>query len=220
MTGFIYRIPLLREFVRQWKVARFRKRWRQLNPHNHTTVREEFPVEVVKVGKGTYGDLHILSYLPDGERLEIGNYVSIAPDVHFILGGNHTTNTLFTYPIRSTIIHAHCREDAQSRGSICVEDEVWIGYGATILSGVRIGKGAVIGAKAVVTKDIPPYAIAVGNPAKVVRTRIPEQYIPLVKELYLKDIPEQEWQNYLRALYTTIKDDTNVEALINEFKNL
>lgn len=218
MTGFICKIPVLREIVRQWKLARFKKEWRRLNSHNHTSVVEEFPTDVVKVGKGTYGDLHVMSYLPAVEWLEIGNYVSIAPNVYFILGGNHATNTLFTYPLKSNVIHAHCKEDARSRGAIYVEDEVWIGYGATILSGVRIGKGAVIGAKSVVTKDIPPYAIAVGNPAKVVRMRIPSEVIPLVKDFYLKDLPETDWQQHLQELYTPVTADTDVSVLINDLK--
>ena len=57
-----------------------------------------FPIKSVQVGKDTYGELHILSYLPETEFLQIGNYVSIAPDVHFILSGNHQTENAFHLP--------------------------------------------------------------------------------------------------------------------------
>lgn len=215
--AFIQKIPVVRELARWWTLRCFRKDWRQLNRHNHTTVVELFPLSVVTVGKGSYGDLHVMSYLPEIEHLYIGNYVSIAPDVHFILGGNHATNTLFPFPIRSTVLGAHCREDAGSRGAIRVEDEAWIGYGATILSGVTIGKGAVVGAKAVVTKDIPPYAIAVGNPAKVVKTRIPPEVIPVIGNFYLKDIPEAEWQAHLKAFYTPVENVSEAKRLMKDF---
>lgn len=157
--NFASKIPVLRSFARAYALTKFKKEWRKRNKQNQTVPMNTFPMECVEVGNGTYGELHILSYFPPIEKLTIGNYVSLASNVHFILSGNHQTETLFTYPIRSTLEGKHCQTDSRSKGPIIVEDEVWIGYGATILSGVTIGKGSIIAAGAIVASDIPPYAI-------------------------------------------------------------
>lgn len=77
-----------------------------------------------------------------------------------------------TYPFKRKLFHGG--EEAVSKGDIIVGDDVWVGYGATILSGVHIGQGAVIAAGAVVNKDVPPYAIVGGIPAKVIKYRFSE----------------------------------------------
>lgn len=209
--NILYKIPLLRSLTRIWDKAHFQKKWRQRNRHNRTVAMNIFPMERVKAGKHTYGELHILSYLPEIEHLEIGSYVSIAPDVHFILGGEHQTETLFTYPLRSVTTGNHTPEDAQSKGAIIVEDEAWIGYGATILSGVRIGKGSIVAAKSVVTKDVPPYSIVAGNPAKVIKYRLQEEIIPIVSRLHLNNIPQEKIEKNMDALYKPLH--TKEEAM-------
>ena len=73
-----------------------------------------------------------------------------------------------TYPFRVKILRS-CTSEAFSKGDIVIGDDVWIGYGAIIMSGVHVGQGAIIAAGSVVTKDIPDNAIAVGVPAKVVK---------------------------------------------------
>ena len=166
----------------------YRKKKRKKNRNNKTVAYNIFPMECVTIGKGTYGELHIMSYLPSAEKLEIGNYVSIAPNVHFILGGNHQSKTLTTFPILSTRQKTHHEKDAYTKGPIIIEDDVWIGYGATILSGVRIGQGAIIGACSVISKDIPPYAIVVGNPAKIIKYRFPHEVIKTLQKINIQDI--------------------------------
>ncbi|MBD0334686.1 MAG: hypothetical protein ICV62_04285 [Cyanobacteria bacterium Co-bin13] len=74
-----------------------------------------------------------------------------------------------------------------TKGPVVIGDGVWIGYGVHILSGVQVGEGAVIGAGSVVTKSIPPYAIYAGNPARLIRYRIPQELIPSVCNLNLYD---------------------------------
>ena len=170
-----------------------------------------FPMECVEVGNGTYGELHILSYFPPIEKLTIGNYVALASNVHFILSGNHQTETLFTYPIRSTLEGKHCQTDSRSKGPIIVEDEVWIGYGATILSGVTIGKGSIIAAGAVVTHDIPPYAIVGGNPARFIRYRVAEEIIPIIKNVCLNKLSSTQITTLIDELYRPLK--TKEDAL-------
>jgi maltose O-acetyltransferase len=94
-------------------------------------------------------------------KITIGKYVMIAQNV-MIIGGNHNVS-------RTDIPMMLQGEGKQ--GPIIIEDDVWIGAGVIILTGIRVGKGSVIGAGSVVTKDIPEYSIAVGNPAKVIKSR-------------------------------------------------
>ena len=108
----------------------------------------------VKVGRYTYGPLQI--YYQD-VNLSIGDFCSIGPDVQFILGGEHPTDRLFTFPVDCWILHE--KPYNRNKGDTIIEDDVWIGARCTILSGVHIGKGAVIAAGSVVYKDVPPFAI-------------------------------------------------------------
>lgn len=101
--------------------------------------------------------------------VKIGDWVAIAPEVLFITG-NHKIRVLGKYILENEkIVGDELDED------ILVEDDVWIGSRAVILKGVTIHKGAVIGAGAVVTKDVPPYAIVGGNPAKIIKYRFTEE---------------------------------------------
>lgn len=81
-------------FVRVCKKILFRRKRRKWNPHNNTVAGNIFPIEIVTVGKMTYGQLNVLSHRPSIERLQIGNYVSIAGNVLFILSGNHRMDTI------------------------------------------------------------------------------------------------------------------------------
>lgn len=210
----IDKIPLLRTLVRSLRLSRLQKQWRRRNAHNATVLCEPFPLDIVTVGRGSYGELHVMSHFLETERLVIGDYVSIAPDVHILLGGNHQTRTLFTYPIRSRVIGGHCAEDARTRGTVTIGDEVWIGYGATILSGVTVGRGAVVAAKAVVTRDVPPFAVVGGNPARIIRYRLPQETVALLDGLRLADIPEQQWGSLLEDLYTPVDDPSAAAAIV------
>lgn len=138
-----------------------RAKWRIANPHNRTIPNTLFDPCLVKVGIGTYGHLNVHSYGSSNEGLIIGNYCSIAGGVHFILGGQHDYKRLSTFPFQT--YYGDGRIDATSKGKIVIEDDVWIGYGTIVLSGVTIGRGAVIAAGSIVPKNVPPYAIWTGN---------------------------------------------------------
>lgn len=114
---------------------------------------------------------------PIGDRLIIGRFTAIATRVQFIMNGaNHAMTGLSTYPFN---IFGHGWEtgfdmatiEAGLRGDTVVGNDVWLGRKATIMPGVTIGDGAIVGARAVVAGDVPPYAVVVGNPARVVRMR-------------------------------------------------
>ncbi len=126
------------------------------------SVKWKVPRCVEKVGGRTY-----FSSVPrivggrHGTTLSIGPYCSIGRGVTFFLGGHHDTTTV------------RIRRKGHSKGNIRILADCWIGDGAAVLDGVTVGPGAVVGARAVVTRDVPPYAVAAGNPARVVGYRFP-----------------------------------------------
>jgi virginiamycin A acetyltransferase len=109
----------------------------------------------------------------DIEPVSIGKFCSLAPDVA-IWESLHDARRLSTFFIFSELCGAHFAHDLISKGPIRIGNDVWIGTKAVILSGVEIGDGAVIGAGAVVTKNVPPYALAAGVPAAFVKFRFPD----------------------------------------------
>jgi len=169
---------------------KFRRKWRMSNAHNLTYAVNVFPIDKVKVGKRSYGPLEVSTFGNRQEQLTIGNYVSIANDVQFILGGNHRMDTFSNFPIKSMLVNNCPEEDALVKGKIEIKDEVWIGTAAIIMSGVTVGKGAVIAAGAVVVKDVPDYAIFGGNPAKLIRYRFDQEVCQAMSEICLSDFDE------------------------------
>ncbi|WP_068151779.1 CatB-related O-acetyltransferase [Rhodococcoides corynebacterioides] len=128
----------------------------------------------VEVGAHTYGIPEVRLFEHDDTRIRIGRYCSIAEDVRLIAGGNHPTDRLSTFPVRMRrgLPGAGSDGHPSSKGDIIVEHDVWIATGVTIVSGVTVGTGAVVGAGSVVTRDVAPYTIVAGNPARLVRPRL------------------------------------------------
>ena len=127
----------------------------------------------IEVGDFTYGKPIIRKW--DNEtKLKIGKFCSIGGEVQILMGGEHHTEWITTYPFNVFLADQYGFKErlAKSKGDITIGNDVWIGNNAIILSGVTIGDGAVIGAGAVVAKDVPQYAVMVGNPAKLKRFRI------------------------------------------------
>jgi virginiamycin A acetyltransferase len=129
-----------------------------------------------------------------GDRLIIGKFCALARDVQFIMNGaNHPMNGFSTYPFyifgngweKATPV----AEDHQTKGDTVIGNDVWIGYNATIMPGITIGDGAVVASRSVVTRDIPPYSIAGGNPAKIIRYRFDEETIKKLLQLSWWDWP-------------------------------
>jgi virginiamycin A acetyltransferase len=116
-----------------------------------------------------------------GTKLIVGKFCSIAPEVRFIMdGGNHRMDGS-TYPFNifgnGWEVHTPTLEDLPIKGDTFVGNDVWIGRRATIMPGVKIGDGAIISAEAVVVKDVEPYTIVGGNPAKEIRKRFSPEVI-------------------------------------------
>ena len=187
-----------------WKIiqlAILNKKWEKMQNGCDTWFENYTDIEKVKIGKNTYGPLTI--YNDTQSNLIIGNYCSIADDVVFLLGIEHNTKLISSFPFKGRLCKKY---EAISKGNIIVDDDVWIGYGATILSGVHIGQGAVIAAGAVVSHDVPPYAIVGGVPAKVIKYRFsPELIEELLKVDYGK-LSKEDIEKHIDELYVELKD--------------
>ncbi len=182
----------------------FGKAWKKANQHNRTYPGNLFELNSVTVGKGTYGQLNVRKFGNGPNVLRIGNYCSIADETVFLVDGGHPYETISTYPFKQGILGSF--GESTSKGDIIVEDDVWIGYRSLILSGVHIGQGAVIAAGAIVSKDVPPYAIVGGVPAKVIRYRFnPEIIEELLKVDYSK-LTKEEIEAHIDELYTVLKE--------------
>lgn len=154
------------------KLKFFRKKYRLQNLHNSTAIWQFCNLNHVIVGKRTYGTIDVTDWADCDNKLYVGSYCSVAPNVHFLLGGEHQLKSISTFPFKVKVFGEE--KEACSKGDIIVKDDVWIGTDAIICSGVTIGQGAVVAAGAVVTKDVEPYSVVGGNPAKLIKYRFDE----------------------------------------------
>jgi acetyltransferase-like isoleucine patch superfamily enzyme len=154
------------------------------------------------VGRYTYGSPTFVVF-PSGHKVSIGSFCSIADNVTFINGGNHYTDRITTYPLNLMFEEVNLPWHESTKGPINAGSDVWIGFGATILSGVTIGHGAVIGAGSVVTKDVEPYSIVAGSPARHIRFRFNPTTIKDLLEKAWWDLPIDEIEKLSGSLLNT-----------------
>lgn len=170
--------------------------------------------------RGTYFDrnVNIISW-SDDYQVVLGKYNSIGRDCTFFLHANHrsdwiTTTSQLWGPVTSEIAEMHMKMGHPScKGDIVVGNDVWIGAKSTIMSGVRINNGAIVGACSVITKNVPPYAIVAGNPAKIVKYRFTESQIAWLEEIAWWDWPEQKIKDEGMILWSN-----NIDEFIDKFK--
>jgi acetyltransferase-like isoleucine patch superfamily enzyme/SAM-dependent methyltransferase len=138
-------------------------------------LKEQIQDQRIDVDDYSYSDgpINFLLINPE-DKIKIGKFCSIAANVRIFGGGEHFTQRTTTYPFKFLFLEQAIpsqNTDAKTKGITQIGNDVWIGQSAIVLSGVRVGDGAIIGAGAVVSRDVPPYAIVAGNPAQVVRHR-------------------------------------------------
>lgn len=161
---------------------------------------------------------NVLYHYPvNGDKLRIGSFCSIACGAKFLFtGANHALGSLSTYPFPIFFEEwgldvKNIRQAWDNRGDIVIGNDVWIGYEAVILSGVTIGDGAVIGARAVVTKDVPPYTIVGGVPAKPIRRRFDDETAEKLRRISWWDWDEEKIKRSIADIQSG-----NLEALLEE----
>lgn len=184
-------------------VKRAANEWRNKNSNNFTTITDVLP-PVAEIGNFTYGNINYRYFCNKNEGLVIGNYCSIAENVMFMLGGGHRMDTFSTYPYNAYFDTGE-DEIASTKGKIVIRDDVWIGYGATIMSGVEIGQGAVIGAESVVTKDVPAYAVFAGY--KIIKYRYPKEIIEKMEKFDFSTLTKDDIIKNKEILYKSVDEN-------------
>ena len=157
----------------------------------------------------------LYQYPINKDKLRVGKFCSIACGAKFIFNSaNHTLHSLSSYPF--PIFFEEWGLDVKditkawdNKGDIVIGNDVWIGYESVILAGVTIGDGAIIGARAVVTKDVPPYTIVGGVPAKPIRNRFDEKTIRTLQEIKWWDWPVERIAQHISGIQSG-----NIETLI------
>lgn len=183
--------------------------WKSQHPNSQMIPVNRFDFKKVHVGNYSYGELKVIDFGGDC-NLIIKNFVSVAQDVTFILNGEHHIKTMSTYPFKVKMIGTET-EESFGKGDIVVDDDVWIGYGAKILSGVHIGQGAVIAAGALVVRDVPPYAIVGGSPSKIISYRFKENTINKLLHCDFSKLTKDMVIEHVDELYSEVNEDSNFD---------
>lgn len=203
-------------FSSKIKKYKLLKKWREKNLHNSTELAllplsEEF-FNQIEVGAHTYGPIWAAWTGNPDETLSIGSYCSIGGGVKFIMGSEHGYRSLSTFPFKVKI--ANFKYEAITKGPIILGDDVWVGENSIILSGVHVGQGAVIAAGSVLVKNVPPYAIVAGNPAKVIKFRFSDSICNRLTKVDLKTLNERILSDKLFFLYEEINED-NINDILD-----
>ena len=186
-----------------------KRKWHKLHPNSDTIPMNNFDFNHVDIGHGSYGELNIVDFGGDN-NLIIRNFVSIAQNVTFLLNAEHYTDRISTYPFKVKELKIQ-KSESFGKGDITVDDDVWIGYGATIMSGVHIGQGAIIAAGAVVVAEVPPYAIVGGVPAKVIKYRFDSDMILELLKVDYEKLSKTEIENHIDDLYVPLVNKNQLD---------
>jgi len=179
-------------------------------------IRNNHPANSIKnvsIGEYTYGNPKIERF-NQNDKLIIGKFCSISNEVTILIGKGHNTQSASSYPFTTFIGTRRANfkripgKGIQHHDTV-IGNDVWLGHGALILSGVTIGDGAVIGARAVVSKDVEPYSVVVGSPLKHLRYRFPKEVRDVLVEKKWWDLPDEKIEELAPYLI-----DTNIHNLL------
>lgn len=173
----------------------------------------------ISLGDFTYGENNLtINEWGEGANLSIGKFCSLGDRISIFLGGNHRTDWITTFPFGHTAIDYFGKERVpghpSTNGDINIGCDVWIGSDVKIFSGITIGNGAVIAGSSVVVKDIEPYSIVGGNPAKLIKYRFNEEIIDLLNRLKWWDLDHQ----VIKTIRNTLCQQPTAELLTELIK--
>jgi chloramphenicol O-acetyltransferase type B len=196
---------LVKKIVQLWNKNSERKKVKWLH--------EKFPQ--YEIGRGTYGNPHIRTW-NENATLKIGAFCSIATGVQIFLGGEHRTDWVTTYPFSVFWENGrHLTGHPKTKGDVVIGNDVWIGSEAVVLSGVKIGDGAVIGARSFVTRNIEPYSIYGGNPARLIKKRFDDATIQRLLKLEWWKLSDEKIEKILPLLLST-----DIQAFITKAEQI
>jgi len=177
------------------------KRKEKLSKFERQTRRFKRAYPQYEIGRGSYG-LPLIHPSHGGATLKIGAFCSISSNVQIYLGGNHRSDWVTTSPLNIFFEQKNNLVHETTKGNVNIGNDVWICGNAVILSGVTIGHGAVIGNSAVVSRDVAPYSIVAGNPAKHIRYRFEPETIEQLLSISWWDWSEEDLRKHSGKLLT------------------
>ena len=158
---------------------------------------------MLQFGKYSYGKPTIL-FESSGAKLYVGNFSSIAENVKIFLGGNHNINWITTYPFghinKKTFNSFNGDGHPTTKGDVIIGNDVWIGNNTTIMTGIKIGDGAIIATNSHVVKDVEPYSLVEGNPAKHIKYRFTKEQIDQLLKIKWWDLPDEQINKFVPLL--------------------
>ncbi|MDB3904074.1 CatB-related O-acetyltransferase [Candidatus Pelagibacter sp.] len=199
---------------------KFKKKKVYKNYFLKDNLKKEINLKLAIVGKWSYGNPRILRW-DYSSKIKIGNFCSLGPDIDFYIGGNHRVDWISTSQLPASQFNdvfekaKTIKNFSISKGDIEIGHDVWIGGRTTILSGVKIGTGAVIAAGSVVVNDVDPYTIAGGNPNRIIKKRF--------KDSTIQKLLETEWWNLSDDKIDILSPyllSNNFDAFFESIKNI